>query len=75
MRLPNKITSYQESTLYKMSRILYRLERNNITILELYKESFSDFIDIMDFLNTLDCLYALNKIGYDNKKEVIYYVV
>lgn len=41
----------------------------------LYKEVRPNIQDINEFIDILDSLYALNKIDYDEIKEVLYYVI
>lgn len=64
MILPNKLFSYNQSVLSKIPMALYCLE-NPIHPIELYK-SMRNIIDTpMEFMDVLDCLYALNKIDTD----------
>ena len=42
---------------------------------ELYKKVIRKMSGVNEFMETLDCLYALGKIEYDEKKEVLRYVV
>lgn len=75
MRLPSKITSYSESVISKFPSVLSVLENNNIGIFALYEATMKHFDSIEEFLDTLDCLFALRKIRYDAEREVICYVV
>lgn len=74
MQLPNKLFSYEESTFSKFPIILNLLENTPMTAKNLYFETKASFVSVSDFFETLDSLYALNKIDYNNKKEVIYFV-
>jgi len=76
MRLPNKLFSYNESVISKFPFILQKVsEENNMSILELYHSLSGKFEDITEFLEALDCLYALGKIKYDSKLRRISHAV
>lgn len=74
MRLPSKITSYSESVISKFPPILLVLENSDIGIVALYEATMKNFSSVEEFLDTLDCLFALRKIRYDADREVICYV-
>lgn len=79
MRLPNKITSYQESIISKFPYILNILEQSGgVSISDLYqklKKVFTAFIDdIADFIEIIDCLFVLGKVKYDEKERRLIYV-
>ena len=74
MRLPSKITSYNESVISKFPPILLVLENSDIGIVALYEATMKNFSNVEEFLDTLDCLFALRKIRYDADREVICYV-
>lgn len=75
MRLPSKITSYSESVISKFPPILSVLQNADTGVLALYEATIKHFSDIEEFLDTLDCLFALQRIRYDAEREVLYYVV
>ncbi|OAA94536.1 ABC-three component system middle component 7 [Clostridium coskatii] len=76
MKLPNKLFNYGESIISKFPIILKILEQKKyLTIYELYEHVITHFNDITEFIDTVECLYALNKIEYNNKLRRIYYVV
>lgn len=73
MKLPSKVTPYKESTIAKFPVVLELLEKNDMTPQELYaKVRKSKIKDISEFVEVLDCLYAMNKIEID--EEVLHYV-
>lgn len=74
MKLPNKIYSYSESTISKFIPIIEQLENRNETVTSLYKKIKKNFNDIADYIDTLDCLFALNKIILSEKEELHYVV-
>ena len=74
MKLPSKITSYRESVLSKFPLILAALQHSDIGIFALYEVTGKHFKDIEEFMDTLDCLFAIHKIIYDTDLEVLRYV-
>lgn len=73
MKFPSKVTSYKESALSHFPTVLSLLEQNTMTPSELYsKLKKTKKISIQEFMDILDCLYALNKI--ELHEEVLYYV-
>lgn len=72
MRLPSKFISFKESILPKFIGILTKLQENDMTVLELYKRFKGQVENIDEFIEILDCLYALGKISYNG--EVLHYV-
>lgn len=76
MKLPNKLFSYNESVISKFPFILEIVsEKENISIMELYHSVNIKFEDISEFLQALDCLYALGKLEYYSNLRRISYVV
>lgn len=74
MQLPNKITSWSESVLSKFPAIPRTLENDNKSASELFKCVKTVMEDVEEFLEALDCLYALGKINYDEKENKLYFV-
>ena len=72
MKLPNKVVSYNESTISKFAPILNFLEQSDKSILCTYKHVKYLFDNVQDFIDTLDCLFALNKISLTNQEELHY---
>lgn len=73
MKMPSKVTPYKESTIAKFPIVLAILEKGDMTPSELYaKVRKSKIKDITEFVEMLDCLYAMNKI--DIREEVLHYV-
>lgn len=63
MLLPNKIIRYDESVISKFPLILQKLEYSKALRPEaLFEACKNDFSGINIYLQTLDCLYAMNKI-------------
>ena len=74
MKLPSKITSYSESVLSKLPILLELLQKSDIGVFSLYSMTEKHFNGIEEYLDTLDCLFALHRIRYDNDQEVLCYV-
>lgn len=74
MKLPNKIYSYSESTISKFIPIIEQLENRDESVTSLYQKTKKIFNNIEDYIDTLDCLFALNKIVLSEKEELHYVV-
>lgn len=74
MRLPNKITSYKESVISKFPPILSALQEADTGVFALYKTTMKHFDSIEESMDTLDCLFALQRVRYDIEREVLCYV-
>lgn len=74
MKLPSKVTSYTESILSKLCPILNLLCHKNMQIYELYIETKDCYISYSDFIDALDCLFALGKLEFLENEEVLHYV-
>lgn len=67
MLLPNKIIRYEESVISKFPIILQKLTEQKTSNPEaLFEACKDDFSGINVFLQTLDCLYAMNKIEFED---------
>lgn len=75
MLLPNKLFSYNESTLSKFPIILRELQNRPMTVKELYQRTVRNLSGVNEYIDVLDCLYALHKIEYDDNEGVLRYVV
>lgn len=75
MLLPNKLYSYKESTLSKFPAVLKELRKEPLSVHELYRRVIKKMDGVNEFIDVLDCLYALRKIEYDENEEVLRYVV
>jgi len=75
MKLPNKITSYKESRLSKFPTILESIQDRDMTPLELYTKTEKCFDSFSAFIETLDCLFALNKISLNPDTGRVTYVI
>lgn len=75
MKLPNKITSYKESSLSKFAIILENIHERDMTPLELYTKTEKFFNNFSDYIESLDCLFALNRISLNPYTGRITYVI
>lgn len=69
MQLPNKLYSYQSSTLSLIPKVLTALKNGPIEPKELFLLLRPYLNDATDFLSVMDCLYALQAvdINYEGK--------
>ncbi len=74
MRFPNKVTSYSKSILAKFPIVLSALEDTEMHPLDLYKKVKSKVSDIGEFVEILDCLFALRTIELVDERNVLRYV-
>ena len=74
MRLPNKIISYRESSLYKYTLVLGILEKGPKEVLELYNELKGKIQSVDEYVEVLDGLYALYAIEFEPESGVLKYV-
>ena len=75
IQLPNKLYSYNYSVLSKFPILLKSLQKGDVQVLSLFMSNQDKFESINDFIETLDALYALRKIDYDDEKGVIHFVI
>ena len=74
MRLPSKVTSYNESILPIVLILAKKLRGGDMTVLSLFRESKSVIRDVADYFVALEVLFALNKVLLTNKQGGLHYV-
>ena len=74
MKLPSKVTSYKESVISKFPIVLESLLYSNETPRQLYEKEKQQFNDINEYMEVLDALFLLGKVGYDDVLGELYYV-
>lgn len=74
MKLPNKVITYKSSTIAKFPIVLSALREQSLTPNGLYKKVKSKVEDVGEFIEILDCLYALRKIELVEHLGVLHYV-
>ncbi len=74
MRFPNKVTPYQESILAKFPIVLICLTEQEMKPKDLYKKVKNKVSDVGEFLEILDCLFALGKTEFNQERGTLHYV-
>lgn len=74
MRFPNKVTPYQESILAKFPIVLKLLEEQEMKPIDLFNKVKNKVSDIGEFLEILECLYALRKTEFNKEGGTLRYV-
>ena len=74
MKFPSKVTPYQASILAKFPAVLSCLETEDMMPDALYKKIKSKVLDIGEFLEILDCLFALGRVELLEEEGVLHYV-
>lgn len=62
MQLPNKITRYENSLISKFPLILAMLKKKSFKPKDLFESCKNDFENISEFVQTVECLFALSKV-------------
>lgn len=75
MLLPNKLFSFDESILSKFPLVLTTLQASPMSVSSLYLKVKNRIVSVNDYIEILNCLFALGKIDYDDKEGVLKYVV
>ncbi len=73
MRFPDKITSYKESVLRLLPLILNLLSEFDMTPIDLF-ELIKSNTSLSEYIEALDCLFILKKIGFNHQSGRLYYV-
>lgn len=74
MKLPSKVTSYKDSILSKFDVVMSCIEKEDIKPTLLYKKLKNKVSDPSEFIEILDCLYALGKIELVGEEKELHYV-
>lgn len=74
MRFPNKITSLSESVIGKGVIVLKIISKQDLSIIDLYKRIKRSFVSFSEYVDTLDYLFAINKIVLNDKGDLLHYV-
>lgn len=70
MITPSKVTPLRRSILHKLP-ILIELIDGSIDLIELHEKSKKEFSDVGEFITTLNVLYILDKVSWDEKSGII----
>lgn len=71
MKLPNKLFTTTESCIGKFPVILEITQKASISVYNLYTMTKKYFLSITDFIDTLDALFYLGKITFE-EDSIIY---
>ena len=74
MRFPSKNTSFSESIIAKYPLVLGALVRSDMTVSVLYHSVKDTTEDIGEFIEIMDCLYALGKLELNVETRSLHYV-
>lgn len=74
MKLPSKINSYDESIIAKFPIILSVIEKAEISAYKLFTTTKNAVDDIGEFIEVLDCLFALGYIELTDETRLLRYV-
>lgn len=74
MNLPDKFTTFNDSSLSKIPIVLNGIRNGLCNPVMLWKKKKESFDNICEFIETLDVLFSLGKIKLDEKKGVLEYV-
>lgn len=74
MIVPNKVISFNESIIGKMTIILEFIYKQKMTIKELFISTQDHFDEIDEFIYSIDVLFLLDVIEVDFEKGVVKYV-
>lgn len=75
MQLPSKIISFNESILSKYVPILNEIQNSDISIIALFHKTNFCYNNFEEYIDALDCLFAMKKIEYITEKGVLHYVI
>ncbi|WP_442879025.1 ABC-three component system middle component 7 [Chryseobacterium sp.] len=75
MKLPNKVITYNESIISKFPIVLTILRKVDCRAIELYSQVKNQIEDIDDFIDVLDCLFALGTITLNEKTRRLHYAM
>ncbi|WP_369522277.1 ABC-three component system middle component 7 [Treponema denticola] len=71
MKLPNKLFTTTESCIGKFPIILEITKKASVSVYSLYTMTKKYFLSITDFIDTLDALFYLGKITFE-EDSIIY---
>jgi hypothetical protein len=75
MKLPNKVITYNESIISKFPIVLNILRNEDCKAIELFNQIKNRIEDINDFLDVLDCLFALGAINLNEQTRRLHYAI
>jgi hypothetical protein len=74
MRLPSKVTPFRDSTLSKLPILLQKMRQGDISVTDLFSAVKGDIDGAAEFINALDCLYAIRRADLNESTKELQYV-
>ena len=74
MNLPDKFTTFNDSSLSKIPIVLNGIRNGMCNPVMLWEEKKENFDNISEFVEVLDILFSVGKITMDEKRGVLEYV-
>ncbi|WP_288801541.1 ABC-three component system middle component 7 [uncultured Fibrobacter sp.] len=74
MNLPDKFTTFNDSSLSKIPVVLNGIKNGLCNPVMLWEKKKEDFDNICEFMEVLDILYSLGKVKMGEKRGVLEYV-
>ena len=74
MRLPSKVTPFKASTLSVLPLLLNEIKERDISPMTLLEKVRNEITEVSNFLEALDCLFALGKVKLNEQTGVLTYV-
>jgi len=74
MKFPSKVTPYKNSTLALLPCLLDEVKAGDISPTTLLKKVREEVGSVSDFLDALDCLFALKRVELNEQSGVLHYV-
>lgn len=74
MILPSKLFSYNQSILPKAVLIAKTLKEGDQGVRELFEKLQDQFNGADEFMDAMDCLYAIGRVELDPNRRVLRYV-
>lgn len=71
MKYPNKLISYDNSTIKKIELSYKEINKCDCTPIELYDKLKNHFDHINEFVEVLDCLFLLDKIILSEEGRIV----
>lgn len=75
MRYPNKLVSYRQSVICHFPELLLKIKNQSVSPAELYHSVQSNYSNVGEFAEALDCLFSLGCINYETQTGRLLYVV
>ncbi len=74
MLFPDKLSTFEESVISKFTLVLDIIKEKPVAVIDLYNVVNKKMTGMVEFIEVLDCLYALGKIEFDQEGILLTYV-